>query len=339
MRRHPTATFATLPATYAEGLAGANASYFWNGRAHLGITGYGSTSRWLIQGVELGFQETARKPFKPAFGAVGADAACGFGSHDLFTEVTRSFDAQVGGGGGYGTVVRSVTTLPTTELDVSARYYGPSYVNPYARPISAPDELDGLRVRDETGLRIRATSRLSQRLALRMLADAWRRVSLRGFNALLFARTDLQVASSWAWSFWAEYRNNVGQRLLLATQVVYEPIRRLTVSGQFLHRWVGSEPGPSIVQRDISAVVTVAAQPIDILRVRLRTRYDFEDVRNNHRGPQVLWTYLDTAFTVRQRDLVRLRYDLRVFLDRRESTRARAPNPEHWLWIEYMVRF
>jgi hypothetical protein len=172
-----------------------------------------------------------------------------------------------------------------------------------------------------------------------MLADAWRRVSLRGFNALLFARTDLQVASSWAWSFWAEYRNNVGQRLLLATQVVYEPIRRLTVSGQFLHRWVGSEPGPSIVQRDISAVVTVAAQPIDILRVRLRTRYDFEDVRNNHRGPQVLWTYLDTAFTVRQRDLVRLRYDLRVFLDRRESTRARAPNPEHWLWIEYMVRF
>jgi len=58
-----TARFATLPAMYAEGLAGANASYFWNDRAHLGVTGYGSVPRWLLDGADPGFQEFSRKPF------------------------------------------------------------------------------------------------------------------------------------------------------------------------------------------------------------------------------------------------------------------------------------
>jgi len=28
-----------------------------------------------------------------------------------------------------------------------------------------------------------------------------------------------------------------------------------------------------------------------------------------------------------------------VFLDHRESTFARVPNPEHWLWVEYVLRY
>jgi len=334
-----TATFATLPAMYAEALAGANVSYFWHARAHVGITGYGATPRWLVEGVELGFQEIARKPSGGAFGAVGVNAAFGFGPHDLFAEVTRSFDAQVGGGGGYGAIVRSVTTLPRTELDVSTRYYGPSYVNPYARPISAPDELDGLRARDEVGFRVRSTTQLGRRLGLRTLTDVWRRLSSDGFSALLFFRTDLRVTPSWAWSGWTEYRKSGSQRLQLATQLAYEPLRRLTVSGQFLHRWLDTGLGKPLQRRGITAILSVATRPIEVLRIRLRARYDVDDVGNNERGSQVVWAYLDTMLTVRQRDSVQIRYDVRAFLDRRESTLARVPNPEHWLWIEYTVRY
>ena len=334
-----TVTFATLPAMYAEALAGANASYFWNDRAHLGLTGYGSMPRWLVQGAKLGFQEFSRKPFGGPFGAVGVNAAFGFGAQDFFAEVARSFDAQTDGGGGYGAIVRSVTTLPTTEVDVSARYYESSYVNPYARPVSAPDELDGLRARDEAGLRLRATTQLRRHVGLRTVADGWRQLSSGAFNGLLFARTDLQVASSWAWALWTEYRNSTGQRFLLATQLAYEPIRRLTLSGQFQHRWVGERLGSHALQRDIAAILNVTTRPIDILRVRIRVRYDFEGIGENHRFPQALWAYLDTALTVRERDMLRVRYDFRVFLDRRESTLARVPNPEHWLWMEYVFRY
>ena len=334
-----TATFATLPAMYAEALAGINASYFWDDRAHVGLTGYGSMPRWLVRGTELGFQEFSRKPFGGPFGAIGVDAAFGFGAQDFFAEVARSFDAQAGGGGGYGAVVRSVTTLASTELDVSARYYGSKYANPYARPVSAPDELDGLRARDEAGLRLRATTRLAPRVSLRTIADGWRQLSSGALHGLLFARADLQIAPSWAWALWTEYRNAGSRRFLLAARLAYEPFRRLRLSGQFQHRWVGAQLGGMRFQQDIAAILNMTVRPTDILRIRLRVRYDFEDIGDNHRLPHTLWAYLDAALTVRERDTLRVRYDLRVFLDRRESTLTRVPNPEHWLWLEYVFRY
>jgi len=334
-----TAAFATLPAMYAEGLAGANSSYFWNDRAHLGLTGYGSVPRWLVEGAELGFQEFSRKPFGGPFGALGVDAAFGFRAQDFFAEVARSFDSQLGGGGGYGAIVRSVTTLPNAEVDVSARYYGSSYVNPYARPVSAPDELEGLRARDEAGLRLRATTQLGQHVGLRTVVDGWRQLSSGALNGLVFARTDVQIASSWVWALWTEYRNSAVQRFLVATRLAYEPVRRLTLSAQFQHRWVGARFGGTRLQQDVAAILNVTARPVDIVRVRLRVRYDFEDIWDNHRLPQSLWAYLDAALTVRDRDMLRVRYDFRVFLDGRESTGARVPNPEHWLWVEYVFRY
>jgi hypothetical protein len=232
-----------------------------------------------------------------------------------------------------------VTTLPATEVDISARYYGQSFANPYARPVSAPDELDGLRARDEAGLRLRATTQPGPRIGLRMVADGWRQLSSGALNGLFFARTDLQITSSWVWALWSEYRNTGPQRFLLATRLAYDPVRRLTLSSQFQHRWVGARLGGVRFQQDIAAIASMAARPVDILRVRLRVRYDFEDIGDNHRLPHTLWAYLDAALTVRERDMVRVRYDLRVFLDRRESTLTRVPNPEHWLWLEYVFRY
>jgi hypothetical protein len=202
-----------------------------------------------------------------------------------------------------------------------------------------PDELEGLRARDEAGLRLRATTQLGQHVGLRTVVDGWRQLSSGAFNGLLFARTDVRIASSWVWALWSEYRNTAAQRFLLATRLAYEPVRRLTLSGQFQHRWVGTVFGGTRFQQDVAAILNMTTRPIDILRVRLRVRYDFEDIWDNHRLPQTLWAYLDTALTLRERDMIRVRYDFRVFLDRRESTAVRKPNPEHWLWVEYVYRY
>ncbi len=333
-----TARFATLPAMYAEGLAGANASYFWNDRAHLGVTGYGSMPRWLVQGADLGFQEFSRKPFGGPFGAIGIDAAFGFAQQDFFAEVARSFDAQREGGGGYAALVRGVTTLPKSEVDVSLRYYGSRYANPYARPVAAPDELDGLRARDEAGARLRATAQLGRRVVLRALLDGWRQLSTGALNALVFARSDWRITSRWAWATWGEYRNGSAQRFVVATQLAYESIRGFRISWQARHRW-GGKLGSDRLQQDLAAIVDVTARPTDRLRLRYRLRYDFDDVWDNHRLPQSLWSYVDLALTLRDRDVVRLRYDFRMLLDERESTLSRVPNPEHWLWVEYVFRF
>jgi hypothetical protein len=331
------ARFATLPSMYAEGLAGANVSYFWSDRTHLGITGYGSLPRWLAQGVRLGFQESARRPFGGAFGALGVDASFGFRSQAFFAELARSFDGQPNGGG-YAAIARSVTTLGTGEIDLSLRYYGSNYANPYARAISAPDELGGLRARDEAGVRMRATVSPKRELGIRAVVDGWRRLSTGALNTVLFTRLDWRVASSWSWAAWVEYRKAGAQRFTIATRVFFEPVHSVKVSGQLQYRW-GGRLGVAPLQQDLSAILNLIARPVDALRVQLRLRYDFEDVWNNRRLPQTLWSYLDVGLTLRERDLLRCRYDVRLFLDERESTHARVPNPEHWLWVEYVFRY
>lgn len=330
--------FVTLPAMVAEGLGGANVSYFWSSRAHIGVTGYGSVPRWLASGVDLGFQEFARKPFGGPFGATGVDAAYGFGAQDFFIELTRSFDSRAGGGGGYGAILKSVTSLQTTELDVSVRYYGRDFANPYARPISSADELDGLRARDETGVRVRTTSSFGRKWSLRTVTDVWRRLSKPGIDATVFGRIDVNPSGPWAWALWGTYRGTGARALLTATRFVYEPGTRLTISSQYQHEWVelavAGKP-----RRDMAALFHVTSRPVDRLRVRTRVRYDFEDVGNNRRFAHVLWSYLEVAVVLRAEDTLRVRYDFRVFLDRRESTLVRTPNPEHWLWLEYVFRF
>jgi hypothetical protein len=222
---------------------------------------------------------------------------------------------------------------------VSARYYERSFANPYARPISAPDELDGLRARDEAGLRIRVTAFQGRRFAFRTAADGWRRLSSGAFDSVLFARSDLRLAAAWTLALWAEHRNTVAHRVLLATRLAFAPTHRVSVWAQLEHAWndIGVSAGGA--QQDIAVILSITAQLHDLLRLRLRLRYDFEDIWNNHRLPQTVWGYFDAGLTLRKRDLLRIRYDLRAFLDERDSTSARVPNPEHWMRLEYTFRY
>ena len=151
-------SFQTLPDVYAEMVGGGNITYRFDRRAHVGVTGYRADVRWLLEGLELDFQEWSRTPFGGPYGAIGADAGYGVGNTDIFAEVARSFDSMPttaavgpGGGGGMGAVARTVTTWGKNELETSIRYYDKKFANPHARPIAAPDEFDGLRARDETG--------------------------------------------------------------------------------------------------------------------------------------------------------------------------------------------
>jgi len=333
-----TVSYASLPTIMGEGLAGANASYFWDARTHVGVTGYGAVPKWRVEGVKLGFQEHASRPFGGTFGAVGVNAAAGFRRQDFLAEVARSFDREPGGNGGYGAIVRSVTTLAAGEIDVSARYYGVRFANPYARPISSPDERDGLRARDEAGLRVRTATELGPRLDLRTLGDAWRNPSSGRLHGLLFARIDVRVSAAWTWASWAEHRSTA-RKTLWAMLVGFTPIRRVALSWQVQHRWLDASLGSRRRQRDLGAIFNLTTRPIDRLRLRVRIRYDFEDLFDAHRLPQTLWGFVEAALTTRQRDTLRVRYDVRAHLDRRESTLARLPNPEHWLWLEYVFRY
>jgi len=324
-----------LPAMWTEALAGGRMSYVLRAGVHVGVTAYGAVPRWLVEGVALDFRRTARRPFGGFFGAVGVDAAWQRSGHRFQAEVTRSFDRQPGGGG-FGAVARTVHVLRGTEVEASARYYGKGFANPYARPISAPDELDGLRARDEVGARLRTASRFGPRWTLRTLTDVWRRISARALQALLFTRADLALSEDWVLSLWATYRHRLRHSMRAAARIGFRPSAPVALAAQLDHAWVDFE---SRAPTDVGVLVELVARAVDRIRLRARLRYDVERFLDRQRRTQVWWASIDSSFVIRDRDVLRLRYDLRAFVDERASARAREPHPEHWLWVEATFHF
>jgi hypothetical protein len=201
----PRHAYQTLPAMFAEALLGGNATYSLDRRTRFGLTGYAARSSDLVEGVVLGTQPGSRFPGGLRWGALGGELAVGNGALDLGAELARSFDelprdAGVAEGGGLGAVVRLVMSRrhtedvreppppgsvppgdraagagsPSTggELELTARYYQATFVNPYARPVAAADELQGQRARDEAGVRARA-SWSGPHAGLRASLDVW----------------------------------------------------------------------------------------------------------------------------------------------------------------------
>ncbi|NJK30965.1 MAG: helix-hairpin-helix domain-containing protein [Deltaproteobacteria bacterium] len=208
--------FQTLPNVYDEILGGANFSWFYDRRTHIGVTGYGATAIWKIEGADLDFQEWASTPFGGPWGAIGVDGSWGHRWSDLALEVSRSFDSmrtvtkeEDYGGGGYAALVRHTSTINDNhELEISARYYDQKYANPYAGPISQGDQFDGNRARDEAGGRLRYVGRFADIADVRALVDVWAQPTEGVPKILTYLRTDYDVNAWFRPGVWLSYRNN-----------------------------------------------------------------------------------------------------------------------------------
>lgn len=357
-------SFSTLPNIYTEMTAGGNIAYAFDRRSHIGVTGYGADVTWNVDGIDLDFQEYSRLPYGGPFGAVGVDASFGYRAVDLFAEVARSFDSMPDPDadedtdnrddtGGFGAIGRSVVTFDKqNELEASLRYYEQDFRNPYARPIAAPDEFEGSRARDEMGARLRYTARLFHRLALRGTADVWSPTEGGNTDLLFDGRSDLDLSDQLGVGLWGRYDQCLdstlveeededaepvlcsGEEVRLTGRVRVTPTPRYNVVAQYQHEFLVDED-----RQDLSATLIGTARPIDWLRARGRVRYLSEDIDDDASLEESIWGYVDTSVRLRARDWLRVRYDVVVYLDDRESTQLRVPSPEHWFWLELESRF
>ena len=387
-------SFQTLPNMFAETTTGGNVTFALSRRAHVGATGYRTNVTWLVDGedFDLDFQEWSRLPRGGPFGAVGVDGAVGAGMFDYFAEVTRSFDSipektpdgmptEGGGGGGWGGVARWVTTFQKyNELEASVRYYDEHFKNPNARPIAAPDELDGARARDEMGARLKYAARLDKRLTLRAMSDVWQTVKeypvpggdpgeeSKITDLLLQARGDVDVTDQYGVGLWGLYQNKdldrngvtecfdssfltddetgepipcSGEKYQATARFRYTPTPKYTMVAQYQHELVGdgSTRYEEELRQDASASLLGSARPDDRVRLRGRVRYLVEGIGHTDYLEESVWGYADVTYRVRERDRLRVRYDIYVYLDERSDTDLRQPSPEHWLWLEYESRF
>lgn len=83
----------------------------------------------------------------------------------------------------------------------------------------------------------------------------------------------------------------------------------------------------------------VRSQPFDWLQLRLKTRYQDQDTSTLTYLEDNVWTYLEAAWLPAKGTRLALRYDLFVWLDQRESTLSRIPNPEHRFMLDLRTSF
>ncbi len=359
-------SFQTLPNMYAESTLGANATYRFSSGRHIGVTGYGSRITWLVDGMDLDFQDWARVPYGGGFGAVGVDGAYDLDRLNLFGEVAHSFDSMADGGGGLAALLRAVYTWDGNELESSLRYYDTDFANPHSRGISAPTRYDGLRSRDEVGARVRYSGMLGERLNLRTNLDLYHRPSTNTSQGLLYARGDVDVNDEWGVGYWTQYQDRTlgsggrgscfetpteadeitgrpipcaGQQFRNIARLRFQPNRQYTFAAQLQHQFIDDDRYADRFRQDMSSWITMTANPRDDLRIRLRSRYLFEDVSDNSYREQSLWNYADVTYRLTEGHSLRARYDLVTYLDERTSTELREPAPEQWLWLELHSTF
>lgn len=152
-----------------------------------------------------------------------------------------------------------------------------------------------------------------------------------------------------------------GESIKYNIQSAFFPHKRVKLVPRFQHRFIGDpesnsndgsgykpvegqpppEPGKPRTgyRQDISAWLTISTRPIDPLRVRARVRYQNWAIDDNKYLEHSLWSYFDVGYMIKRAFLVQLRYDLYVWLDKRPSTLARIPSPEHRLMLTLEGRF
>ncbi|MCE9580530.1 MAG: helix-hairpin-helix domain-containing protein [Deltaproteobacteria bacterium] len=369
----PTAgySFQVLPDILREAVAGGNATYFADRRNYVGVTGYGAKPFDLMDGVHLDYQEWSNRPSGGGFGAVGVNAAFGRKWLDVAAEVTRSFDAMtptIGptqGGGGEAAVLRATATGDKRELEVSFRYFGLDFVNPFARPIAAADEYDGQRARDEVGGRVRYTAKHGD-LNVRAAMEVWNLTTEKVPRTDDYVRIDYAINAPVGWGFWVEYEDKdltsggrgecfavetfvdevtgapvlcKGRRLSTTGRLHINPDKKLRLTGQLTHKLLDDPKHPDGFRNDVSAWLIAQYHLSDLVRLRGRLRYLNEDIGDPATLETSIWAYADATFRLRTRDALRIRADLYKWLDTRDSTKARSPNPELWLWLEYQAKF
>jgi Helix-hairpin-helix motif len=278
------------------------------------------------------------------------------------------------GGGGFAGIVRQTSTFGSHEVEVSARYYDQNYANPYAGPISQADQYHGNRARDEAGGRIRYGGRVAKRLDLRGVADVWVQPSEGSPKIQTYARADVDVNDWFRPGLWLQYRNvdmrpnskvgcvddgtaaeqsdrnedgsinfrsgclaEVGQ---ITGRFGFQPLQgKLSIIAQYQHEFIDDVSIDTRLRQDALATLIVRAAPISSLRLSARLRYLFEDIQDNTYLEQSVWAYFDASYIIKRMFLIRLRYDVFQWVDERDSTASRVPNPEHRLRLELEARF
>lgn len=361
----------TLPSIFDEVAGGGHLAVRPSNRLALGATGYGALPLFRAQPMQLDFQEWSRYPSGGAFGAIGLDAQANVGRVNLFLEAARTFDAEPGGGGGYGVEQRTTFSPRGQQLELSLRYYDDLFANPFSRAVSAPDQQDGLRARNELGAQLSYFTQPARYWEVKTRHNFWvtpyaiEGVSPAGVaNLYSYLRVDFTRWQVFQPAIWFDMRNQnlessqhgacastdetfteadpfmcSGDMYRASVRLDSRPNRRLSAAVSGWLTWRDDVRYKDAFRQDAQVWGEVRLRPFESLALRIKSRWLFEDISDNTSLEQSLWSFIEASVNPTASVSATLRYDLYVWLDERSSTLTRLPSPEHRFMVDLSASF
>ena len=370
-------TYSTLNNVFDELTGGGHVTFKPTYRFTFGATGFVAMPFFTQSPLQLDFQEWSRYPTGGAFGAIGLDGHASWKSFNFYVEGTHSFDRRPGSNGGNGIEARTTFSPKRHEFELSLRFYDVGFGTPYARPISSPDETDGLRARNEAGARFRWQGRFSKDWEARVRADFWVNpydlTDAAGMvlqpagitNLYALARVDFNGWRFFQPALWVDVRNRNlasdvrgrcasgttvftegtpftcgGDLYRLAARIDSAPFGkyfRASLQGWFT--WTDDFRYTDKFRNDVMLWLELRSAPTDFLQFRVRVRYLDQDISDPTYLETNLWNFVEATLVINKGTRIGLRYDLLFWLDRRDSTANRVPNPEHRFQLDLRAAF
>ncbi|MBI3184992.1 MAG: helix-hairpin-helix domain-containing protein [Myxococcales bacterium] len=131
-----------------------------------------------------------------------------------------------------------------------------------------------------------------------------------------------------------------GELARLAGKVVVDPFdQKLTLAVHYAHTLLDDAKYQDRYRQDSAGWVEVGSKAQSWLRLRARARYLDEANDKDDYLERSVWAFLDVSVISPKALTVRGRYDLYVWLDQRDSSKERKPNPEQRFRLEVSAKF
>jgi hypothetical protein len=130
-----------------------------------------------------------------------------------------------------------------------------------------------------------------------------------------------------------------GERIRIQPRLRLDPHKRVNLQAQFQYDWTDDVRYEGRFRNDARVVGIIGANPIDPLRLRFRIAWDKDDLSDDEYLNETVWAYVQAAYRFETWLQPSIRYDIRAWIDDRETTDVRRPNPEHWVLLQIMSRF
>lgn len=281
--------------------------------------------------------------------------------------------------GGWAVIQRTTWSVRKHELELTLRFYDTNYVNPYARSVSGFDVVDGQRVRDELGARLvyngavddfRFTGRFNiwstpsgggvPATAGQLNLDARASGDFSGWAflkpGLVFRARNINLGLSQHGQ--CDATDGYGDADVVYGVTPTDANLRTCDSFTFgarlesnpVGRWLNLQLYGAFALRDdtrykdrfrndLTMSLKVRASVAESLSFTGRARWLFQDISDNTYQENSLWGYVGATYALGRAWNITGRYEIYAYLDRRDSTLTRVPNPEHRFFLDTAVTF